>query len=118
MAKDLKRQGRTSRNKGKRGEREVVILLREAGFPAAHRSVQYCGRTGTAADVIGLPGIHIEVKYVEREAVRSWYSQAARDAGAGGRGDIPVVFHRKSRAPWLVTLGAEDFLRLLSKGGE
>ena len=55
--------GKASREKGKRGEREFASLCREYGY-AARRGQQYCGVEGD--DVIGLPGIHAEVKRVER----------------------------------------------------
>ena len=53
------------KKKGKNGELEVVRLCRAQGYEA-RRSAQYCGnnKEGTA-DVVGLPGIHIEVKRVE-----------------------------------------------------
>lgn len=106
-------QGRAAREKGKRGEREVAQRFKDAGFTGARRTAQYCGKTGDAADVTGVPGLHIEVKRVEREAVRKWITQAVRDADAAGQGDIPVVAHRKSGDEWLVTLRLEDFLEIL-----
>ena len=108
--------GRHSRNKGKRGEREVAKIFRDAGYPA-RRSVQYNGRPGTAADVVGVPGMHIEVKFVEKERIREWYRQAERDASASPE-QVPVVVHRKSREPWLVTMSLDDFIRLLETDEE
>lgn len=115
---DNKARGKASREKGKRGEREVAKIFREAGYPEARRTSQYCGRTGDASDVTGIPGIHLEVKYVEREQVRTWYGQAVRDAEAAGKGDVPVVIHRKTHEGWLVTLGLEDFIEILKRGEE
>ena len=89
-------RGRAARDKGKRGEREVAERFREAGFEGARRAVQYNGKPGTASDVVGVPRLHIEVKRVEREAVRKWIAQAIREAAAVGKGEIPVVCHRKS----------------------
>ncbi len=106
-------RGRAAREKGKRGEREVAKLFKDAGFADAKRTAQFCGKTGDAADVDGVPGLHIEVKRVEREAVRKWMDQAARDAEVGGQGNIPVVVHRKSGDEWLVTLKFEDFLEIM-----
>lgn len=57
--------GKMSREKGKRGEREFAKLCRDQGFDV-RRTAQYCGNTGEAADVVGLPHIHVEVKNVER----------------------------------------------------
>ena len=109
-------RGRAAREKGKRGEREVAQRFTDAGFPDARRTAQYCGKTGDAADVVGVPRLHIEVKRVEREAVRKWVAQAIRDAEAGGQGDIPVVVHRKSGEEWLVTLRLEDFVDMYRRG--
>ena len=51
-----------SKDKGKRFERQLASRFREYGYDAK-RTAQYCGNTGDAADVIGLPGIHIEAKH-------------------------------------------------------
>lgn len=108
--KTKKEIGKSSKRKGKVGELEVVNLLKKFGYNA-HRSAQYCGNTGAAADVVGLPGIHIEVKRVEKLNLKQAYEQAVHDSKANGN-DIPVVFHRKSREPWMVTLSLNDFLKL------
>lgn len=108
--------GRASRNKGKRGELEIVKILKVAGFEKAQRSAQYCGNTGDAPDVEGLPGIHIEVKRVERLNLRKAYEQAVNDSKENGNNEIPVVFHRGSYQPWMVTFSLEDFLKLIKKG--
>lgn len=106
--------GRSSKRKGKIGELEVVNLLKAAGYNA-HRSVQYCGATGDAPDVVveGLP-LHIEVKRVERLNLKQAYQQAVHDSKKNGN-NVPVVFHRLSHQPWMVTLSAEDFLELCKK---
>ena len=106
--------GRSSKRKGKIGELEVVNLLKSAGYNA-HRSVQYCGATGDAPDVVveGLP-LHIEVKRVERLNLKQAYQQAVHDSKKNGN-NVPVVFHRLSHQPWMVTLSAEDFLELVKK---
>lgn len=113
----LSQNGRHSRNKGKRGEREVAKILQTAGFPA-RRTVQYNGRPGTAADVVGVPGLHLEVKFAEQERIREWYRQAERDAHASPGEEMPVIVHRKSREPWLVTMSLEDFIKIIKQKGE
>lgn len=99
---------RAQRNKGKAGERELAALFREYGFTEARRTSQYCGQTGDASDVIGLPGVHVECKRCETTKIHEWMTQAKRDAKPGL---IPAVFHRRSREEWLVTMPAEDFLK-------
>ena len=95
-----------SKQKGARGERELASLLREHGYDC-RRSQQYCGANGDA-DVIGLPGIHIESKRTERLNLSNAMSQAIADC----KENIPTVWHRKNNEQWLVTLSAENFLKI------
>lgn len=60
----------------------------------------------------GLPGIHAEVKRVERLNVSEAMKQATRDAERFHDG-APTVFHRRSREGWLVTMRLEDWLEIL-----
>lgn len=99
-----------SRNKGARGEREWAAVCRENGYSEAYRTAQYRGNTGDAADVEGLPGIHVEVKRVERLNIEDAMAQAIRDSKKNG--NIPVVAHRKNYCPWLVTMRAEDWFAI------
>lgn len=105
-----------SRRKGKGGELEVAGILRKHGYGDARRTAQYCGNTGDAADVVGVPGLHIECKRVERLNLYAAMEQAMRDSAAAGKGDVPVVVHRKNGHPWLVTLAFEDYLDQLGGG--
>ena len=95
-----------SRRKGKSGELELARILREYGYDC-RRGVQYSGANGDA-DVVGLPGIHIECKRVERLNLEDAMAQSRRDAREG---EIPVVMHRKTRCPWLVTTTLEDWIK-------
>ena len=97
-----------SRAKGARTERELAKRLREFGYEDARRGVQYSGLFGDA-DVVGLPGIHIESKAVERLNVWNAMAQSIRDARDG---EIPVVMHKKNRTGWLVTMSLEDWMGL------
>lgn len=97
-----------SKKKGAKGEREFAALCREQGYDC-RRTSQYCGQTGDASDVVGLPGMHIEVKRVERLNIEDAMSQARRDAKPG---EIPMVAHRRNNCRWLVTMDAEDWFRL------
>lgn len=99
--------GINSREKGARAERELAGILRGYGFKA-RRGQQFSGANGDP-DVVGIPGVHIEAKRVERLQVEKAMDQSIRDAREG---EIPVVMHRKSRRPWLVTMQLEDFVEL------
>ena len=96
------------RNKGKEGEREVARILREHGFDDARRGQQFQGSPGSP-DVVGLPGFHIEVKRTEQCRLYDYMAQACLEAGDG---EVPVVFHRQSRKPWVAILPMEDFLEM------
>ena len=102
-----------SREKGKRGERELAAELRKHGYET-HRGVQYKGGP-QSPDVEGLPHIHIECKRVERLDIYAAIDQSRRDAQ--GSGDLPAVFHRKNNCDWLVTMRLDDWMRLY-KGEE
>lgn len=103
--------GRMSREKGKRGEREIAEILRNFGYDA-RRGQQFSGANGDA-DVVGLPGVHIEVKRVERFALYDALKQSMNDSRPG---EMPVVFHRKSREGWVVVQPIEDWMDLYRRG--
>lgn len=96
-----------SRNKGKRGELELANMLKTYGYDT-RRGQQYCGINGDA-DVIGLPGIHIECKRVEKLNMENAIEQARRDAPYGEK---PAVFHRKNNRKWLVTMPFDEWIEL------
>ena len=99
-----------SKDKGKRYERELAANLREYGYDT-RRSAQYCGNTGEAADVVGLPYIHIEAKHQEQIRIYDWMAQAVHDA----KDSIPAVFFRKNNQKTLVCLRLEDFMTIYNE---
>lgn len=62
-------------------------------------------------DLSGLPGIHIEVKRVEKLNVVEAMEQSIRDSERM-RDGMPTLFHRRNRKPWLVTMRLVDWLKL------
>ena len=100
-----------SKAKGARFERLLASRLRAYGYET-RRTAQYCGNTGDASDVVGLPGLHIEAKHQEKMCLYDWMAQAKRDAKAGGENRLPAVFHKKNNAEILVTMEFEDFMNL------
>lgn len=100
-----------SKQKGARFERTLASIFREQGYDA-RRTAQYCGNTGEAADVVGLPRIHVEAKHVERLNIHDAMAQAKRDAEASGKGNLPAVFHKKNHSEILVTMTLDDWFSL------
>lgn len=99
-----------SKQKGARFERSLASKLKEYGYTDARRTAQYCGNTGDASDVVGLPGIHIEAKHVERLNIYDAINQAKRDSE--GTGNLPVVFHKKNNHEILVSMPLYVFMEL------
>ena len=102
-----------SRAKGARGERLLSKELNKYGYET-RRGQQYSGANGDA-DVVGIPGIHIECKFTERLLLRDWMEQSVRDAKDG---ETPVVMHKKSREEWLVTMRLKDWMKLYKEAEE
>lgn len=105
--------GRSEREKGTRGEREVVLICNTRGF----RTWRVPNSGGLSAqhgkgDIAGLPGIHVEVKRAERLRMDEWSAQSEGDAAPG---DMPVVVYRSSGQPWRMSLLLEDGLDLLKE---
>lgn len=102
-----------SRDKGKRGELELAHWLAERGHDA-RRGQQFSGGDDSP-DVVcpSLAHIHIECKRTEAGNPYVWLAQAIRDAGPT---KIPVVFHRRNDAEWVVVLRASDALPLFAAG--
>ena len=98
--------GKAERERGKRGERYVANRIRERLGLDARRGVQYSGGPGSP-DVVGLPGIHIEVKNCNKTELPKWIRQSTDEAADG---EAPVVIHHRDREPWYITLGFDDFL--------
>ena len=102
--------GAKSQRKGAVGELELDRIFREHGYDCARGgSLSF----GEVPDLSGLPGIHIEVKRVEKLNVGEAIEQAIRDSDRMLDG-MPALFHRRNRKPWLVTMRLEDWLKLYS----
>ncbi len=95
-----------SKRKGKRGELELAKVLKEYGYNC-RRGQQYSGIGGD--DVVGLNGIHIECKRVEKLNVYEAMKQAVRDAN---NDEKPTVFWRRNMESWLVIMRLEDWIEL------
>lgn len=70
-----------SNRKGKEGERELANLLKDRYGYDCRRGQQFCGSNGDA-DVVGLPGIHIECKRVEKLNIYEAVEQSISDCKA------------------------------------
>lgn len=99
-----------SQRKGACGERELLAILQAHGIQANRNIQRYVGGRNNpdiAAEWAGRR-FHIEVKRRERLDLRAAMNQAVSDADGKA---FPMVIHRSSRQPWLVTFRLDDFFR-------
>ena len=111
---------KASRDKGAVGEREIVKLLCQYGWPNAERTSNGRAQSGRGDFAHG-PAIHLEAKRCEKAEVWKWWAQAERDAAFDPDNCPtfpPVVAFRRSRSPWLAVLEFEELLALLALRGE
>ncbi len=102
--------GLHSRNKGKRGEREVRDLFRDRGFEA-RRGQQFAGSPDSPDVVVpDMPWLLVESKFVEKLDLHKAMIQAVQDSGGL---KVPAIFHKKSRTDWLVTMTVDDWFNLI-----
>ena len=106
MDEKKRKHGKASREKGARGERLLRDYLRSFGA-CVRRGYVFCRES----DLVGLQGIHIECKFVEKLNVRKAMDQAIAEAGKRKDG-MPAVFWKVSRKPWLTIMRTEDFMVL------
>lgn len=106
--------GPANAKKGKLAERVLARKLREAMPELAAgicRSIQSRRGGKDGADVVGLPGFHIEHKQGKAINIRAAYKQACDDSGGKA---FPLAVIQYDRAPErLCVMGLQDFLRVL-----
>ena len=103
--------GRSSQRKGRAGEIELAHVLQNYGYDVQPgQAVSF----GEVPDLSGLPGLHIEVKRVEKLNVPEAMAQAVRDSECFQDG-APALFHRRNWQPWLVTMRLSDFMDIYKR---
>lgn len=98
--------GRSQQRKGANGERELANRLKEYGFEVRRGQV-----FNHESDMVGLKGIHPEVKRVEKLNVWAAMEQAVTESLIRNDG-VPTLFHRRNREDWLVTMRLTDWIEL------
>jgi hypothetical protein len=109
--------GRGVRNKGARGELEVLELVR-FWWPRATRNFA-SGAAGNSDIAHGPADVVIESKRTERLRLRESWRQVEHDAKVAGAGILPVLATRWSGtrhepAPWLAITELDELLALLA----
>jgi hypothetical protein len=110
------KMSKASRDKGKRGERELAKLFTGEGYPAKRfgfAQTRFGGSEG--ADVVcdALPWLHIECKRYNKfmgSKLRDALDQSERDRRPN---TIASVFHREDDCKWFVTMEAVEFFRIV-----
>lgn len=110
--------GRMSREKGARGEREVVALARTAGLEADRTAPLQAGRVPGAPDVLirAWPELHVEVKRDERMSVDAMVRQSVAEAAQfPGEQRVPLVAWRRNGGLWRLDAPLDWGLGVLSE---
>ena len=98
-----------SRAKGKRGELEIVHRLRDHGYDV-RRGDSFRGEP----DIVGMPLVHLEVKFRERIELGKFMDQAIRDAKSKYNVSMmPLLISKQNRKPTFGTMLLDDLLILL-----
>jgi hypothetical protein len=98
--------GKRERDKGGRGEREWRWWqILNMGCLKAHRGRQDHKRTVNSDVEEGIPGLHPEVKRVERLNIHTALKQALEDGDELGL--VPYVAFRRNREGWKIAFQAE-----------
>jgi len=106
--------GKFARDKGARGEREFAAIMNKNGHECRRGSVFL-----NEPDIVGLKGIHAEVKTVEKLNLRRALQQSITDADKRQDG-MPIVAWKKKHDPndreayagWTVTMLLSDFIEI------
>lgn len=104
---DARKRGRSSKRKGADAERELANLLQTKGLLDVRRGYVYAKEP----DLVGIKGIHPEVKRVEKLNIEKAMTQAIEDSKKFKDGS-PTVFHRRDHGDWLVTMRLDDWLEI------
>ena len=104
---DPVKRGRGARRRGANGERELAALIRDIwGYPVRRGYTFH-----HESDLVGLEGIHPEVKRVEKLNIHKAMEQAKEEAIKREDGD-PAVFFRRDRGEWLVCIRLGLFMEM------
>ena len=105
-----------SRTKGASGERQACRALEEAlelPYGCLCRNVSEQARGGKFGDVLGIPGVHIEVKWCKVIHITRWLEQAESDCSPE---DIPVIVYRvDGDTAWRVHYRLRDTMELMRR---
>lgn len=103
--------GKLSRRKGQTFERWFAKYLRERLGVDAKRGFQSRGGGKEQADVVGVPGIHFELKHGICPNPRAALNQAEEDSELGS---IPVAVIKDNRCAPFVVMRLDGFMEFLS----
>jgi hypothetical protein len=100
--------GRASRDKGRKGEREVAVIFENAGLEV--RGLEGAGdHLLICGDASGFT-LHSEVKRQDTARPWAWWEQAESEAPPG---TIPLVTFRRNRSPWLSMIATTELALIL-----
>lgn len=105
--------GRLQREKGKRGEREVVKILNAAGIKAKRRLSVLGDATDCASDIelLDNPNIIIDVKYRNKIFVKTFKEVEEKLKTANGI--VVTCWRQTGDRTWRITMKLNDWIKML-----
>ena len=104
--------GLKEKRKGEYGERVIRDMFREAfGDLIEPEDIKRGSVFQKTSDVIGLPDIHVENKFVEKLNIHAAMKQAVEESEKRKDG-MPTVFFKRSREEVLVCMRFKDWKKL------
>lgn len=107
---DPRKRGKAARNRGANAERELANLIKKEWGYNVRRGYVFQHES----DMVGLDGIHPEIKRVEKLNIHGAMRQAIDEAKKRKDG-LPTVFFRRDREEWLVCMRLADWINLYGK---
>ena len=96
--------GKSERDKGNRGEQQVVNILKKAGFDDAVRN--YADKVDEQGVDVFAGNLLIQVKNYKKYAPLSKYDEIKRSDG------FKALVTKGNRKPWMIAMTLEDFLAI------
>ena len=102
-----------AKSKGNRFELEIANLLRECGFNAVTSRLESKALDDAGVDLFTDAPFNIQCKHTER------FSMPVHELLSGMPDNkTPVVMHKRNNKGTIVSMGLEDFIKILKKSKE
>lgn len=100
--------GKFEQRKGRAAELEIAKIFQSYGIPAEPGQAVSFAAT---PDIVGIDGIHAEIKNVKNLNLPAALRQASEDSTYFS-GGLPTVFHRHRGGVWVASMPLADWVKM------